>query len=688
MKTPLLFIVITSLFLFFWSCKKDPKDHNNSNISPNIEEQNQRLSKAIPTVKTQVFLKVVIEDEDGKPLAGVQIQAGELTATTDENGVSVFDNININKDYALVTAYKTGYMKGSRTFAPTSGAFNTTSITLIKHPAPKEFNARAGSTIRWDNANVSIYFPPNAIVDAQGNPYGGLVQVFAKHLHPNHDQFNQLMPGTLVGLTENNTLSGMLSYGMIFVELHDAVGNPLQLGNGKTAKVTLPAVLDAPTIMPTWHFNEKHGLWVEAGRAQKVGNTYEFEANSFSAWNLDIFVDDGFDDIILEIMNENKLPIANQVIQVFAGPEFNHKSRLVHTDDKGKFRMVHVPKDLKLRFIGKCEDLDKHITLTTPTKQVEFNLSELKKGQFYNINGKMKNCINEVYKNSHFFLQSFGVSPSLQFVGKTDELGHYSTNAFICEIDPTITYKMIAQIYTENNKIRIDTLTLSLMGMSQRLDVNFCNAKEIEDVYPPGSVFCNGIPTFIEDVINPTTGKTWMDRNLGATRTATSSNDVEAYGDLYQWGRRPDGHQCRNSPTTPTLSSIDQPTHGSFITTNSLPLDWRSPQNTNLWQGVNGINNPCPNGYRLPTEAELITESSSWSSQNASGAFNSPLKLTAAGDRDLSNGTLTTVGERGSYWSSTINGDAVQYIFFFNPANLNYHTGYKSSGFSVRCIKD
>jgi hypothetical protein len=43
--------------------------------------------------------------------------------------------------------------------------------------------------------------------------------------------------------------------------------------------------------------------------------------------------------------------------------------------------------------------------------------------------------------------------------------------------------------------------------------------------------------TTIVDVTNPTTGATWMDRNLGATQVATSSTDAAAYGDLYQWCR-------------------------------------------------------------------------------------------------------------------------------------------------------
>lgn len=105
--------------------------------------------------------------------------------------------------------------------------------------------------------------------------------------------------------------------------------------------------------------------------------------------------------------------------------------------------------------------------------------------------------------------------------------------------------------------------------------------------------------TDVVDVTSSITGFTWMDRNLGANRVATSITDTEAYGDLYQWGRSADGHEKRDSPTTTTLSITDIPGHGSFITSTINPLDWRSPQNDNLWQGVNGTNNPLPKW--LPT---------------------------------------------------------------------------------------
>ena len=211
----------------------------------------------------------------------------------------------------------------------------------------------------------------------------------------------------------------------------------------------------------------------------------------------------------------------------------------------------------------------------------------------------------------------------------------------------------------------------------------------LESQYPIGAVFCAG-PTAVVEVTNPTTGKIWMDRNLGASQAATSSTDAAAYGDLYQWGRRSDGHQCRTSNTTTTLSSSDQPAHGDFITISMLdaPTDWRSPQNSNLWQGVNGINNPCPNNFRLPTSSELDSERLSWISSDASGALSSPLKFPLAGRRTTS-GLVSLSGTAGGsiYWSSTVNGINSNYISF-DEGSSNSGAQYRAFGFSVRCIKN
>jgi uncharacterized protein (TIGR02145 family) len=207
--------------------------------------------------------------------------------------------------------------------------------------------------------------------------------------------------------------------------------------------------------------------------------------------------------------------------------------------------------------------------------------------------------------------------------------------------------------------------------------------------------FYNGAPVWITNVntvVNSTTGKIWMDRNLGATQVASSSTDAASYGDLYQWGRGADGHQSRTSGTTTTLSSSDVPGITNFILATSSPYDWRSGQNVNLWQGVAGVNNPCPTGYRIPTGAEWEAERLSWTGgNNATGAFASPLKLPVAGYRAGSAGVLDLAGTWGYYWSSTVGGSggtSSHNLVFSSSLALAANYNSRAYGSSIRCLKD
>jgi len=171
---------------------------------------------------------------------------------------------------------------------------------------------------------------------------------------------------------------------------------------------------------------------------------------------------------------------------------------------------------------------------------------------------------------------------------------------------------------------------------------------------------------------------------------ASSSTDANAYGSYFQWGRGADGHEFTTSgnPAGPIATPW---TSTNFIINNTTPFDWRTPQDDNLWQGVSGTKNPCPIGYRVPTDTELDAERTSWGSQDAAGAFASPLKLPMAGGRSGELGVLSNVGSNGRYWSSTVStGVSVTFSrnLRFSSVDAFMNNNNRASGRSVRCIKD
>lgn len=212
----------------------------------------------------------------------------------------------------------------------------------------------------------------------------------------------------------------------------------------------------------------------------------------------------------------------------------------------------------------------------------------------------------------------------------------------------------------------------------------------------PRILNCNSenLETVVVEVTSPITSRKWMDRNLGASRKATSITDELSYGDLYQWGRGRDGHQCRESSTRSRSTSLDRPGHDRFILETTAEDDWRNPQNNSLWQGLNGINNPCPTGFRIPTKPEFQLELIGTGAE----AFSSFLKLPYAGWRNelgvISDESLagTTSVPYGFVWTSTVStsvgstNDAEAFAYYSTRAFLNPYS--RARGYSVRCIKN
>lgn len=228
--------------------------------------------------------------------------------------------------------------------------------------------------------------------------------------------------------------------------------------------------------------------------------------------------------------------------------------------------------------------------------------------------------------------------------------------------------------------------------------------------------------------------QTWLDRNLGAKSVASASNDFTAFGSLFQWSRKADGHE-KTRWTSPTagafvnpLAPLNTPTadrresgQQGFMPTNREPHDWARDDTSNrdgLWGGrfddrayaaepaaATQDNNPCPPGYRVPTVNEFIAMAkavtgleemvygdTSYRVTDLAALFAaSPLKMPWAGQAVVG-GAVS--GGRGVYWTNmpiipgagNLFTNAARFIML-NGTSVYLNNYQRTNAYSVRCIR-
>ena len=182
---------------------------------------------------------------------------------------------------------------------------------------------------------------------------------------------------------------------------------------------------------------------------------------------------------------------------------------------------------------------------------------------------------------------------------------------------------------------------------------------------------------------------TFLNHNLGADTSLDPHTPVKGLnGDYYQWGK--------NLPDADVDNLIGSTWGDQGVTT----------ANGNWTPAAKGPQDPCPAGYRVPSQTEWAAVSTN-NTLSRTGSFDAStsefgsavhyttadtstklLTLPATGYRAAANGALNHRGYRGYYWSSTENSSDA-YTLYFNSIFVSPAGNFNgTNGFSVRCIAE
>jgi uncharacterized protein (TIGR02145 family) len=192
-------------------------------------------------------------------------------------------------------------------------------------------------------------------------------------------------------------------------------------------------------------------------------------------------------------------------------------------------------------------------------------------------------------------------------------------------------------------------------------------------------------PTVVVNTSASTT-LTFMAHNLGADNSLDPHTPVQGiHGNYYQWG---------------ILAHVaDASTPATAIT----PWNTTTAANGAWADGSKTANDPCPTGYRVPTNAQWLLVDS-YNTQTTTGSFinnatnfgaarhfgagANKLTLPAAGSRTASAGALSLRGNYGYYWSSSTENLSQASHLNVTTGNAFTSSNNRAFGLSVRCVSE
>ncbi len=500
---------------------------------------------------TQVMASIsgIVLDESNAPIANAVVTSGTASTTTNNDGLFVFNNINLSKENGNITATKAGYFKGIRSFKTTVGKNHSVRLQLMQRTLSGTVSGTAGGTITA-NGGATIIFPTNAFVTATGTAFTGTVNVYSRWINPTAANLAAIIPGDLRGIGTNGAENILETYGMVGAELTDASGNVLKIATGKTATISfpIPASLSAtaPASIVLWHFDEATARWKQNGTATKAGSTYTAVVDKFSFWNCDVPIAN-FINLDYTLINAtNNTPLVNTSTRI---KRANGNYGYGITNNAG-FVSGLVPKNevLILEVIansacGTIVHTQNIGPFAANTSLGNINVT-IPTAQFVQFTGTVTNCTGAAVSNGYVSLAGAGGYAGF---ANTSATGAFSFSILNCS-GTIATYNYQATDITTGQQSSVATGS-NATGTINLGTIAACGTAAVADVYVAGVE--NGI------------AKVW--KNGVATSLSIATDSAEAYS-VY-------------------VSGTDVYVAG---TANNRARVWKNGVGTNLTTGANG----------------------------------------------------------------------------------------------------
>lgn len=380
-----------------------------------------------------------------------------------------------------------------------------------------------------------------------------------------------------------------------------------------------------------------------------------------------------------------------------SGNNFSYKLKLALTENNKNIFPQSLPEPINVKIVNK-QDLDKAATVNisfTETASAEdiTNFDEKNSPTTYRVNTSGKTLSVNAY--SMFKVPELSSAYNLTYC---DDINN--GKAWITPLPQTVNTEIVnnRRKYTYNITIKESsgkdanyqfhqgTITLKYNDNTIK-EYTICRGASFA-AYPvdvtkgSGSKYYSGIKK----------GKNyWAPVNLGAYIIPANNSDTNGRGLFYQWGRKV-GHTLPINAKTAGPVKTDNTTN--FITGQSdLPYDWITPQNGTLWLENKTSNDPCPNGWKVPSQANCI--------ELGLGIFNSQnFLITVSGENGINiilplmgqvgrAGDNSYADERCGYYTTTTSGtQSLGFNYFTKGGEVNFLNHDRAGALPIRCIKE